>query len=206
MSKKYFRKVYSQTDLLGSEQDIIDRIDFINEYSPLIPSLVTTSIWENGTNYEYKQPFIRKKSFRKHNKSFLVNKLENLARDLNQITDCGFVHGDLNMKNILFDGKDFSIVDLEPSLFQIKNKMKQLMMTPPYWSFNDIQNNTVSTESDKIGFFCFCCRVFNNKFFIKNRIGLTKKRQKEFVEFLPISENEIVSMKYDDLLNECLYV
>ena len=99
MSKKYFRKVYSQTDLLGSEQDIIDRIDFINEYSPLIPSLVTTSIWENGTNYEYKQPFIRKKSFRKHNKSFLVNKLENLARDLNQITDCGFVHGDLNMKN-----------------------------------------------------------------------------------------------------------
>ena len=162
MAKKYFRKVYSQTDLLGSEQDIIDRIDFINEYSPLIPSLVTTSIWENGTNYEYKQPFIRKKSFRKHNKSFLVNKLENLARDLNQITDCGFVHGDLNMKNILFDGKNFSIVDLEPSLYQIKNKMKQLMMTPPYWSFNDIQNNTVSTESDKIGFFCFCCRVFNN--------------------------------------------
>jgi len=72
-----------------------------------------------------------------------------------QITDCGFVHGDLNMKNILFDGKNFIIIDLEPSLFQIKNKIKQLMIAPPYWSFNDIQNNTVSTESDKIGFFVF---------------------------------------------------
>lgn len=200
MIKKYFRKIYRQTDLLGREKDIVDRIEFINKYSPSISVLATTSIWKNGTNYEYKQQFIRKLTFRKHNKSFLVNKLKVLAKELDHILDYGFVHGDLNMKNILFDGTKFCIVDLEPSLYQIKNKKKQLMMTPPYWSYNDIQNNTVSNESDKIGFFCFCCRVLNYNFFIKDRIRLTKKRQKEFVEFLPINENKLVSMNYDDLL------
>ena len=63
MAEKYFRKFYNHINLLGSEQDIVERIDFINKYSPLISGLAKTSISKNGNKYEYKQSFINKKSF-----------------------------------------------------------------------------------------------------------------------------------------------
>ena len=200
MPENFFRKRYNCANLLGGDKHIYNRIKFINVYTPLISSLAITSIKKNCDRYYYTQSFIKKKPFRHYRKTILLDKLSILATHLTKVMNLGFVHGDLNMKNIIFDGKKFVIVDFEPSLFQKKNRMKIIMMTPPYWSYNDIQNKDITFESDKIGFYCFCLRILNKRFFIEDRINITIKRQKEFIEFLPLSERELICMQYEDLL------
>ena len=200
MNYNHFRKYYNNFQLLGSKEIINSRIKFINFYTPLISSLANTSINRLDNIYHYKQSFINKKPFKHIDKSILFDKLKILAKHLNQIYRLGFVHGDLNMKNIIFDGESFIVVDFEPSLFQWKNGIRKIMMTPPYWSFNDIQNKNITFESDKIGFYCFCLRILNNDFFIKDRIKITKIRQNSFIEFLPIQEQKLINMEYEDLL------
>ena len=200
MDNNHFKKCYNNFLLLGSKGHIDSRIKFINYYTPLISSLAPTSIKRLGSNYYYKQSFINRKSFKHIEKSILFDKLKILAKHLNKVSTLGFVHGDLNMKNIIFDGESFIVVDFEPSLIQRKNGIKKIMMTPLYWSYNDIQNKTITIESDKIGFYCFCLRILNNDFFIKDRIKITLKRQNNFIEFLPIPEKQLIDMEYEDLL------
>ena len=200
MHSNHFKKCYKNSNLLGCEEHISDRIKFINFYTPLISSLARTSIKRLNNNYYYKQSFIKKKPFKHFGKSLLLDKLKILAKHLNKISNLGFVHGDLNMKNIIFDGESFIVVDFEPSLFQKKNGIKKIMMTPPYWSYNDIQNKDITFESDKIGFYCFCLRILDNNFFIKDRIKITLKRQKKFIDFLPLPEKKLICMQYEDLL------
>jgi len=200
MDNNHFRKCYNSSQLLGSKEHINGRIKFINFYTPLISSLAGTSIKRLNNNYYYKQSLIKKKPFKHIGKSILFDKLKILAKHLNKISNLGFVHGDLNMKNIIFDGESFIVVDFEPSLFQKKNGIKKIMMTPPYWSYNDIQNKDITFESDKIGFYCICLRIFDNNFFIKDRIKITLKRRNNFIEFLPIPEKKLIDMQYEDLL------
>ena len=200
--KKKYRKIYKEENLLGNKVDILNRVNFINNYSKEIHSLASTSILKNDNIYDYQQEWIYNKPIKDNSKNSLMNKLGQLAEDLSKMSDLEFVHGDINMKNILFNGDRFYVIDLEPSLFQYKKGNKQLMMTIPYWSFNDIQNNTISVESDKIGFFCFCCRILNEEFFIENTIELTRKRQEEYVEFLPLKEEDLINMSYTALLKE----
>ena len=47
------------------------------------------------------------------------------------------------------------MIDFEPSLLQVKDKVKQWMSTRPYRHNEDIKNNTITVKSDLLGFSCF---------------------------------------------------
>ena len=54
-----------------------------------------------------------------------------------------FIHADLNKKNIIYTDNGFKIIDYEPSLVQIKNQKRQLMVTLPYVLKSDLDNQDV---------------------------------------------------------------
>jgi serine/threonine protein kinase len=198
---KTYIKVYDQNDLLGKRKNILKRIKFINTYSPNIPSFADTLIYEMDNHFIYEQEWVYKKSIRDYHKNFLIQKLEQLAGDLDRMSALGYVHGDLNRKNILFNGNYFKIIDLEPSLEQIEHNKKKFMFTIPYWSLNDMDRKEITTETDKIGFLAFCNWVINKNFFIKNSLEKFRERFKNRIELFSIDEADLIKMNFNDLIH-----
>ena len=152
-------------------------------------------------HFIYEQEWVYKKSIRDYHKNFLIQKLEQLAGDLDRMSALGYVHGDLNRKNILFNGNYFKIIDLEPSLEQIEHNKKKFMFTIPYWSLNDMDRKEITTETDKIGFLAFCNWVINKNFFIKNSLEKFRERFKNRIELFSIDEADLIKMNFNDLIH-----
>ena len=62
---------------------------------------------------------------------------------------------DINRKNIIYSEDRLCLIDFEPSLLQIKDRVKQWMSTKPYRHHEDIQNNNITAKTDFLGFGCF---------------------------------------------------
>ena len=96
----------------------------------------------------------------------------------------GFVHGDINRKNIMFDGERLRLVDLEPDLFQERDGVKTIMVTSPYIATSDLRLGTVSAATDRLGFACIC-RIWGRGGSRPSRSGeLVKKRRTEDVSLM----------------------
>ena len=89
--------------------------------------------------------------------------IKNFSQSLDRLYREGFVHGDINRKNIIYSENKLFLVDFEPSLLQLKDQTKQWMSTRPYRYHEDIQNNNITAKSDFLGFACFV------KWFLFNR-------------------------------------
>lgn len=109
-----------------------------------------------------------------------------------------FIHGDLNKKNIIYTNNGFKIIDFEPSLHQIKNGMKQLMITMPYIIKSDLDNQKLTILTDKISFIYFLLRI-TRKMKSMDVVKLSKSLNHE--RFLNIKFNEIKKMTYNQLLD-----
>jgi serine/threonine protein kinase len=81
--------------------------------------------------------------------------IENFSQSLDRLYEEGFIHGDINRKNIIYSEDKLCLIDFEPSLLQLKNQVKQWMSTRPYRHHEDIQNNNITVKSDLLGFGCF---------------------------------------------------
>ena len=62
---------------------------------------------------------------------------------------------DINRKNIIYSDDRLCLIDFEPSLLQVKDRVKQWMSTRPYRYSEDINNNNITIKSDFLGFGCF---------------------------------------------------
>ena len=131
--KSFYKKIYNIEIFKGLEDLVVERIEFVNKYSKEIDSLAKTVISRNDNQYHYQQIFIENKEFHELPKNEITNHLKNLSQDLDRMSELGFIHGDLNKKNILFNGQKFVVIDLEPCLEQMINGKKKLMFTIPYW-------------------------------------------------------------------------
>ena len=198
--KKFYKKSFDLKVFQGLEDKTYERIKFINKYSKEIDSLSETIITKDDERYIYKQVFTYKKDFHKFPKSVIKKHLEKLAKDLDKLSQLGFIHGDLNKKNILFDGVKFIVIDLEPCLEQVINGKKKLMFTIPYWSLNDMRNNKITTETDKIGFYSFCKWAFDKSFTITNTLEKFRNRQKSNYELFSIKETNIINMSFTQIV------
>ena len=194
--KKFYKKIYNAKIFEGLEDLVIERIEFINKYSKEIDSLAETVISINDNQYHYQQIFIGNEEFHEFPKSVITNHLKNLSQDLDRMSKLGFVHGDLNKKNILFNGQKFVLIDLEPCLEQMINRKKKLMFTIPYWSLNDMRNNKITTETDKISFYSFCKWAFNKSFTITNTLEKFRNRQKSDYQLFSVNENSIINISF----------
>ena len=117
---------------------------------------------------------------------------------LNYFEKIGFVHGDLNKKNIVYTKKGFKIIDYEPSLFQLHDGLRQFMVTKPYISKLDLKEKNITIRTDKIGFYYFVLRI--NKLMKSRDVSeLTKKWHHK--RWLNISESRLKKTSYETLLN-----
>jgi serine/threonine protein kinase len=143
----------------------------------------------------YQQSFIAKIKFKKFKK-----------RCFNQVVDAltyfekiGFIHGDINRKNILYDAqRGFVIVDYEPSLLQIINGVKKYIVTQPYISKLDIEEKRITVRTDKIGFFYFVLRSLEK---INDETIINLSKTLEHRKVIGMSDSEIEDISYDEILN-----
>lgn len=190
-----FFKRYNTSQLRDENPSYRSRIDLINSFEyKNYPCLTPTRICVYNDTVLYKQTFITKS---------LVSRIDHdslweLSKTLDYLERIGFVHGDLNRKNIIKTIDGFKIIDFEPSLIQLRNGREALVVTPPYYSMSEYSKGLLTSLSDKIGFYYFIMRLFgtfNNKKLsrlLKNRnhsmyLDEEELKQKSFFEILEYS-------------------
>ena len=188
-------KRYNTSQLRDKDSSYLSRIDLINSFEyQNYPCLTPTYISINNDIVLYKQKFITKS---------LVNHIDHgslcqLSKTLDYLERIGFVHGDLNRKNIIKTIDGYKVIDFEPSLIQFRNGREALVTTPPYYSMSEYSKGRLTSLSDKIGFYYFIIRLlgtFNNKKLsqlLKNRdhsvyLDEEELKQKSFFEILEYS-------------------
>ena len=153
---KTFHKIYKKDNLIDDPKIIKARLCHIVK-------LTNTMKFMPKTNYFYEEDILRMdqrylikqtdlKDISSTNRLSLVAQF---SKSLDEVYADGFVHGDINRKNIIYSEDRLCLIDFEPSLLQIKNRVKQWMSTRPYRHYEDIQNNNITVKSDFLGFGCF---------------------------------------------------
>ena len=151
-----FYKVYKKDHLLDESGSIKNRIRQIHKLSRAMAFMPKTSFSYEGDFLVMQQKLlIRDKEFEQIDPSQRVPLIQQFARSLDKLCQDRFIHGDINRKNIIYSGGRLCLIDLEPSLLQVKDRVKQWMSTRPYRYSEDINNNNITTKSDFLGFGCF---------------------------------------------------
>jgi len=191
-----FKKRYYQTDLLYNQQNLQKRINLINnfkycDYEALVPTKIkvinNTLEYTQKKVYKQKPLFLSKKSFHS-----IVNALE-------YFESIGFVHGDINRRNIMYTNNGFKIIDYEPELIQNKKNITQLIITIPYVSKKEYESKILTSLSDKIAFCYFILRVLN-KISSKQITGI--KNTLNHFSILGLTEDQIKKTSYRCLLDK----
>jgi len=187
----YIYKYYQEDTLLDTPETIKKRVSLINNFEyKKYKALVKTTITKKSDSYTYKQNFFKIKkieTLKKEDFFYLVEALEYLHA-------IGFVHADLNRKNIIYTQEGFKIIDYEPSLLQMKNGIRQLMITMPYVSKEELKNEDITNKTDKLGFYYFLLRV-HNLFSSKDIVKISKK-----LDHCQIIKRDIESLNYSEIL------
>ena len=87
----------------------------------------------------------------------LSNLWQNFLSDINLMHSYNYVHGDILMKNIIYDGVRLKLIDHELSLYD----KGQLRVTYPWVDVADFKKKTVTKSTDKICLKATELRLFN---------------------------------------------
>ena len=194
-------KIYSFKNLLDDYNEIIKRCSLIEEVSNSVSFIPNTQITISDKTLVYEQELIEKHNYRDLTNQKKIKLLGQFADDLESLIPYGFVHGDINSSNVLYDGIRLNLIDLEPSFKQIKYGKKVVMSAVPLRSLNALKNKTITVETDKIGFYLTCNRLINIPFNSGNQRELMKKRRDGF-EFLPIKESEFMKLSFVQIFDD----
>jgi serine/threonine protein kinase len=149
-------KIYKKFNLLDNLKDIEKRLSQIVKLSYSMDFIPQTNYFYEEDLLVMKQKYlINKKKLKEINPSKKISLIKKFSQSLDRLYEEGFVHGDINRKNIIYYRNSLFLVDFEPSLLQLKNQTKQWMSTRPYRYHEDIQNNNITVKSDFLGFACF---------------------------------------------------
>jgi len=149
-------KIYKKVNLLDNQKDIKIRLSQIVKLSHSMKFIP-----ETNHSYEEDLLVMKQKRVTKDKKLQEIEPvqkmilIENFSQSLDRLYEGGFIHGDINRKNIIYSEDKLCLIDFEPSLLQLKNQVKQWMSTRPYRHHEDIQNNNITVKSDLLGFGCF---------------------------------------------------
>ena len=191
-------KNYAFVDLLDEKSAIISRCNLIEQASISISSIPKTNFIFLEDKLVYKQEFVKKEKWKSISIESKKIALTNLAIDLDEMQNLGLVHGDMNYSNFIFDGNLLRIIDFEPSFKQVKNQIRILVSGLSFRSKNDYQNNSITSETDKIGFYFFC------EYHLTERNGSGYSIEKFYARLndtlvMKVSEEELIKMKFVDI-------
>jgi hypothetical protein len=192
-------KNYAFVDLLDDKTSIISRCNLIETASFSISSIPKVNFIFLKDQLVYRQEYVKKEKWKIISLESKKLALTNLAIDLDEMQDLGLVHGDMNYSNFIFDGNLLRLIDFEPSFKQVKNQRRILASGLSFRSKNDYQNNSITSETDKIGFYFFC------EYHLTQGNNLGYSRCKFYARLndslaMKISEEELINMKFADIL------
>jgi hypothetical protein len=193
-------KNYTLVDLLDEKSALLRRCNLIEQASISISAIPRTSFTFLEDRLVYQQEFVKKENWTLISLESKKAAVTNLAIDLDEMLNLGLVHGDLNHSNIIFDGNLLRLIDFEPSFKQVKNQRRILASGLSFRSKNDYQNNSITSETDKIGFYFFCEYQLTQG----NELGYSREkfiaRLKDSLA-MRASEEELIQMKFTDIIN-----
>ena len=192
-------KNYALADLLDEKAAIISRCNLIEKASLAISSIPKTNFIFSKERLVYMQEFVKKENWTLISLERKKTAVTNLAIDLDEMLDMGLVHGDLNHSNIIFDGNFLRLIDFEPSFRQVKNQRRILASGLSFRSKNDYKNNSITSETDKMGFYFFCEYQLTQG----NELGYSREKfNARLTDSLAMraSEEELINMKFKDIL------
>ena len=164
INKKYkihFKiKEYLFSELNDNKDAIINRCASIEYLSIQFDFLPETKYIFLEDRIIYKQKYIEKVRTDKLSMYELEFHIKEFAENLDKLNSTNFVHGDINISNIIFDGLRFNLIDFEPSFYQIKNQKIIVKSGSNIRSTNDKTLKKISTETDKIGFYYFTKKLY----------------------------------------------
>lgn len=170
------------------------RIEIINS----LPSYVTppTTFEEADDVVRYKQLMIQRMNIKTSN---IPGALLTLGRDIDILSKTGFIHGDINQKNVIYDGKKYRLIDIEPSLIQIRDGQVVLMSTMPFMALDDYRSKAITINTDKVSFAFFC--LYQLKIPVsRTELKKTINNNKSIIELvLNWSEYELCKMSFEDI-------
>jgi len=170
----------------------------VSESYPGIPR--THFNWE-GSILVVSQQRIHPQPLPLHDSVQLMQILHQLASLLESISP-QLVHGDVNRKNLMFDGERLQIIDWEPALRQLRQGRETLLYTEPYLSAQDRQLGRLSTETDKLAFFFLCFEWLHRFNPIGNLREVVHQRMLGEGELAPIPESELLAGSFAHVLTE----
>ena len=192
-------KNFAFVDLLDDKSSIISRCNLIETASFSISSIPKIHFIFLKDQLVYRQEYVKKEKWKIISLESKKLALTNLAIDLDEMQDLGLVHGDMNYSNFIFDGNLLRLIDFEPSFKQVKNQRRILASGLSFRSKNDYQNNSITSETDKIGFYFFCEYHLTQG----NNLGYSRRKfYARLNDSLPmkVSEEELIKMKFADIL------
>ena len=192
-------KDYALVDLLDEKSALLRRCNLIEQASISISAIPKTNFIFLEDRLVYRQEFVKKENWNLISLERKKTAVTNLAIDLDEMLDLGLVHGDLNYSNIIFDGHLLRVIDFEPSFRQVKNQRRILASGLSFRSKNDYQNNSITSETDKMGFYFFCEYQLTQG----NELGYSREKFTARLKgtlAMRASEEELINMKFTDIL------
>lgn len=188
-------KTYPLGSLLCSKKNLQQRVEQIN----LIGQAELTSVPPVTANLHHSEVSVSQDLIIVMDRSEYHHKeFADVAAALQFFSDIGFVHGDINRRNVPTTRNGFSILDFEPCLKQLDHGRVKTMATVPYISNTDKLRNQISTLTDKLGFFYFVKRVLGT-FRPRDIVDLSKSN--DHSKYLGFSEKDLVDISYSELLS-----
>ena len=193
-------KRYRREALLTDDAALKTRLRLIEEVSAEHPTVPATSFrWEDDALI-LEQTRIRPQPLTEPGDPLMLDALQGLAILLDTLSPV-IVHGDVVRKNLVFDGAHLHLVDWEPALRQIRNGRPTLLYTEPYLSLRDRADGTLSTETDKLGFFFAAHRLLHGKSPLPALGALVTARRQERRCITPIPEEAFMNRSFGELLD-----
>ena len=157
---RYKIKEYLFSELKDDKEAISKRCLLIEYISIQFDFLPETKYIFLKDRIIYKQRYIEKVRTDKLSTLELEFHIKEFAENLDKLNNTNFIHGDINLSNIIFDGLRFNLIDFEPAFYQIKNEKIILKSGVNIRSTNDKLFKKITTETDKIGFYFFIKKVY----------------------------------------------
>ena len=151
-----FVKIYKKGILKDDYSKILKRVSIINSFVDYNLSIPTTVVTIEKDEIIIEQKYLKKASKLNDIPEFIREKMiVDIEATIDTLHSIGFVHGDINRKNIIYAENKLWLIDIEPSLKQIKNGMKKWMVTSPYAAPEDLKNKNITEATDIYAFGCF---------------------------------------------------
>lgn len=105
----------------------------------------------------------------------LASKYDQFCDSINRMHELGYIHGDILVKNIIYNGAEYILIDHEPSLtIKIADKLS-LIVTKPWIAMEDLGNNKITQKTDLLCLEATRYKLFDLPYYRKFRANQLSK-------------------------------